>query len=335
MKSRAFFGRRNELRAIEAHIAARDPLITLAGVGGMGKTRFAVEMFHRLQPEYPEGAAFVSLAAVTAAEGVMPAIGAALDIAEAHGRSALDAVATLFGDLRALLLLDNLEQVLGAASDVAALAARCPNLQIVATSQAPLRIGAEAELPLPPLDLPPAGATAVDDVLRAPAVALFVQRAAKVKPGFAVTAANASDVAAICRRLDGLPLALELAAARIRILDAKALRARLDHALDLLTSGDRDLPARHRTLRATVGWSHSLLDAGEQRLLRRASVFSEGFTFDAMEAVCYLPADRRHALHELDSLVEKGMVQVAGIGDRYRLLETLRDYWIAPKLSCK
>jgi non-specific serine/threonine protein kinase len=319
-------GRESVLDAALASLRSGIRVFTITGPGGTGKTRFAVEIFHRVQPEYPEGAAFVSLAAVTAAEGVMPAIGAALDIAEAHGRSAVDAVATLFAEHRALLVLDNFEQVLGAAPDVAALAARCPKLQIVATSQAPLRIGAEVEMLLPPLDLPLPDATAPDDVAKAPAVALFIQRAARVKPGFAVTEANAGDVAAICRQLDGLPLALELAAARIRILDAKALRSRLDHALDVLTSGDRDLPARHRTLRATVGWSYSLLDAGEQRLLRRASVFSEGFTLEAMEAVCYEPAERSRSLHELESLVEKGLVQVASSGDRFRLLETIRQF---------
>jgi non-specific serine/threonine protein kinase len=317
-------GRDEAIAAAAEHLRAGARVLTVTGPGGTGKTRFAIELFGRVQHDYPGGAAFVSLASVTTPEDVMPAVGVALDIAEAAGRSAVDAVATLFGDRPALLLLDNLEQVLGAAGDVAALVARCPALQVVATSQAPLRIGAETEVPLPPLALPPAGAIALEEVVKAPAVALFAQRAAKVKPGFVVTAANAGDVAAICRRLDGLPLALELAAARVRTLEPAALRARLDRALDLLTSGDRDLPERHRTLRATVGWSHSLLDTGEQRLLRRASVFAEGWTLEAMEAVCYSEAERHRALDELDSLVEKGLVQAAGA--RCSLLETIREF---------
>ena len=301
-------------------------VLTITGPGGTGKTRFSVELFHRVQGDYPGGAAFVSLVSVASASEVMTTVGAALGVAEAPGRSAVDAVATLFGNRRALLVLDNFEHLLDASADVATLASRCPALQIVTTSQAPLRIGAELELPLPPLELPPAGACGVEDVRRAPAVALFVERAARVKRGFDVTAANAGDVAAICRRLDGLPLALELAAARVRVLEPAGLRARLDHALDLLTSGDRDLPERHRTLRATVNWSYSLLDAGEQCLLRRASVFAEGWTLDAMEAVCYAAAGRHRALDELGSLVEKGLVQVTGDGGRYRLLETIRDF---------
>ena len=319
-------GRDEVLAKAEQLLQPGAGVLTITGPGGAGKTRFGVELFRRVYTRYPGGAAFVSLASVTEAREVMTAVSVALGIAEAHGRTALDAVATLFGDRQALLLLDNLEQVIDAAGDIASLSSRCPRLQVIATSQAPLRIAAEVELPLAPLELPPVTSSAVDDVARAPAVTLFVQRAARVRPGFAVTTANAADIAAICRRLDGLPLALELAAARIRILDAPALRARLDRALDLLTSGDRDLPDRHRTLRAAVAWSYSLLDAAEQRLLRRLSVFAEGCTFDAMEAVCYGDAERHHALDELSSLVEKGLLQVSPAGGRYRLLETIREF---------
>ena len=210
--------------------------------------------------------------------------------------------------------------------DIAALVSRCPSLQVLATSRAPLKIGAESEFALPPLELPAQGATSLDALTACPSVALLVQRAEKVKPGFALTAANAEAIAAICRRLDGLPLALELAAARLRILEPAALLQRLDHALDLLTSGDRDLPLRQRTLRATISWSYSLLDAAEQRLLRRASVFHEGWTLEAMEQVCYGEDERHRALDELDSLVEKGLVRVVGSGERYALLETIRAF---------
>jgi predicted ATPase/tRNA A-37 threonylcarbamoyl transferase component Bud32 len=301
-------------------------VLTVTGVGGTGKTRFAIEMFARLRNEYPGGAAFVSLASVTAASEVMPTIATTLEIAEAHGRSAIDAVATVVGNRRVLLLLDNLEQVVDAAEDIAALIAQCPGLQVLATSRRPLKIGAESELTLPPLDLPASGVVEADELMQCASVALFVQRAVKVKPGFTLSAANAVSVAGICRSLDGLPLALELAAARVRILEPAALLQRLDHALDLLTSGDRDLPLRQRTLRATISWSYSLLSPGEQRLLRRLSVFHEGWTYDALEQVCYAEDERFVALDELESLVEKGLVRVIGDGERYSLLETIRAF---------
>jgi len=322
----SLLGRDEHLAAAAERLRAGARLLTVTGYGGTGKTRFAIELFRRLASEHSGGAAFVSLASVTAATEVLPTVGIALDIAEAHGRSALDALATVIGDRRVLLVLDNLEQVLDAAADIGALVARCPSLQVIATSRAPLKIGAESEFTLPPLALPEPDVTSPDALKECPSVALFVQRAEKVKRGFALTAANAAAIAAICRRLDGLPLALELAAARVRILEPAALLQRLDHALDLLTSGDRDLPIRQRTLRATISWSYSLLDEAEKRLLRRASVFHEGFTLEAMEQVCYGDAERHRALDELDSLVEKGLVRVVGSGERYALLETIRAF---------
>jgi predicted ATPase/tRNA A-37 threonylcarbamoyl transferase component Bud32/tetratricopeptide (TPR) repeat protein len=319
-------GREDQLAegAQALHDGAR--VLTVTGVGGTGKTRFAIELFRRLHGDYADGAAFVSLASVTAPDEVMHTIELTLDIAEAHGRSALDAVVTVIGERRVLLLLDNLEQVIEAAGDIAKLVSRCPALHVIATSRSPLKIGAEVELALPPLALPEKEATEADELMRCPSVALFVQRAVKVKPSFALSAANAVSVAGICRQLDGLPLALELAAARVRILEPAALLQRLDHALDLLTSGDRDLPMRQRTLRATISWSYSLLAVPEQQLLRRLSVFHEGWSLEAMEQVCYAEHERFRALDELDSLVEKGLVRVEGEGERYTLLETIRAF---------
>ena len=193
---------------------------------------------------------------------------------------------------------------------------------MIATSRAPLKIGAETEFSLPPLELPAPDMTSLDALRNCPSVALFLQRGAKVKQDFALTETNAPAIAAICRRLDGLPLALELAAARVRVLEPAALLQRLDHALDLLTSGDRDLPLRQRTLRAAISWSYSLLDAAEQQLLRRLSSFHEGWTFEAMEQVCYGDDERHRALDELDSLVEKGLVRVSALG---RALCAARD----------
>lgn len=301
-------------------------VLSITGYGGVGKTRFATEIFRRMAPEYPGGAAFVSVAAVTSPAEVLTTVAVTLEIAQAHGRSALDALCTVIGDRRVLLILDNLEQVLDVADEIAILAARCPSLQVVATSRAPLKIGAESEFELPPLELPVSDALTIDALIKFPSIALFVERAARVKPGFALTADNASAITEICRRLDGLPLALELAASRARILGPAALLERLDHALDVLTSGDRDLPLRQRTLRATMNWSYSLLDTAEQGLLRRVSVFHEGWTLDAMERVCYHEADRHRALDQLGSLVEKGLVRVVGAGERYSLLETIRAF---------
>jgi len=319
-------GRADTLESAAQRLRDGARVLTITGYGGTGKTRFAIELCHHVAAGYAGGAAFVSLASVTQPADVLPAVATALDIGEAHGRSALDALATVIGSRRTLLALDNLEQVLDAAGEIAALVARCPALQVLATSRAPLKIGAESEFALPPLELPAPGTTSIDALGQCPSVALLVQRAGKVKPGFALSATNADAIAAICRRLDGLPLALELAAARLRTLEPAALLLRLDHALDLLTSGDRDLPLRQRTLRATISWSYSLLDADEQRLLRRLSVFHEGWALEAMEQVCHGEADRHRALDGLDSLVEKGLVRVVGEGGRYALLETIRAF---------
>jgi non-specific serine/threonine protein kinase len=324
--SNPLIGREETLEAAAAILRDGARLLTVTGYGGTGKTRFAIELFERHSSEHPGGAAFVSLASVTAAAEVLPTVATALAIPEAQGRSALDALTTVIGSRDVLLVLDNLEQVLDAAEDVAALVGRCPKLQVIATSRAPLKVGAETEFGLPPLDLPDAGTPGLDALGRCPSVALFVQRAAKVKSGFALTEANAAPIAEICRRLDGLPLALELAAARVRILDPAALLERLDHALDLLTSGDRDLPLRQRTLRAAISWSYSLLDEQEQQTLRRLSCFHEGWTLEAMEQVCYGADERHRALDELDSLVEKGLVRVVGESGRYALLETIRAF---------
>ena len=318
-------GRERDLDDALSRVAQGARLLTITGVGGTGKTRFGMQLFQRLHREFADGAAFVSLASVTTPSEVLPTIGLALDIAEAQGRSPLEAAVAVIGDRCVLLVIDNFEQVLGAAGDIAQLLARCPALQVITTSRAPLKVGAEVEFTLQPLALP----GTADDVammLTCPSVVLFVQRAEKVKAGFALTATNAGAVAKICRQLDGLPLALELAAARVRIMDPAMLLQRLDHALDLLTSGDRDLPLRQRTLRATISWSYSLLDAPEQRLLRRLSSFHEGWTLEALEHVCFSDAERGQAIEQLESLVEKGLVRVLNDGARYTLLETIRAF---------
>ncbi len=299
-------GRAADLAALE-DLVRESRVVTITGPGGVGKTRALVELGRLLAPEFLDGVAYVPLADVTDADGLVPALAEALDVKEAEDRTLAAGIAALIGDRKALLLLDNLEQIVAAAAaEVARLVAACPALRVVATSRTPLRISPEREHTLAPLEL-------------GPAVELFAARA----PSLELTAENEQAVAAICRRLDGLPLALELAAARLRLLTPEALLERLDRVLDVLHSGRRDAPDRQQTLRATIEWSHSLLDEPEQRLFRRLAVFAGGCTVADAEAVC---ADTgRMCLDELESLVDKALVQNAPDG-RLRLLQTIGEY---------
>ena len=300
-------------------------VVTITGPGGVGKTRMVVELGRLLAPEFLDGVAFVALADVTDPVQFLPALADTLDVKEAEGRTLGEGVAALIGDKKALLLLDNLEQVVAAAPEVAWLADGCPELRIVTTSRTPLRIAAEREYPLAPLALPPSSDTdSTESLMAYSAVALFVERARTTRGSFEPTPENAGAVVAICRRLDGLPLALELAAARLRLLSPAALLERLDRALEVLTSGPRDIPERHQTLRATIDWSHSLLEEAEQRLFRRTAVFAGGCTFADLEAVCADPGET--ILDELESLVDKALVQTDGLGDRLRMLQTIGEY---------
>jgi predicted ATPase/class 3 adenylate cyclase len=287
-------------------------VVTIAGPGGVGKTRVVVELGRTLSHEFLDGVAFVALADVTDPAQFVPALADALDVKEAEGRTLAEGIAVLIGDKRALLLLDNLEQIVAsAAPEVARLIERCPGLRIVTTSRTPLRISAEREYALAPLEL-------------SPAVVLFVERAQTARSSFELTPKNEADVTAICERLDGLPLALELAAARLRLLSPEALLERLDHALEVLRSGSRDTPERQQTLRATIDWSHSLLEESEQRMFRRMAVFAGGCTFADVETVC---ADSgENVLDELESLVDKALVQADGQGGRLRMLQTIGEY---------
>ncbi|MGY1747077.1 ATP-binding protein [Blastococcus sp. SYSU D00695] len=285
-------------------------LVTVTGPGGVGKTSLALEAARSA----PAGAvAVVELAPVGEARLVAPTLARALGLRQS-GAPLLDALAAHLGSRDQLVLLDNLEHVLDAAGDVAGLLARCPGLTVLATSRAPLRIRAEREFPLAPL-APPAGED-VRSVESSPAARVFLDRARAAGGAVVLTEAAARQVSAICRRLDGLPLALELAAAHARFLDPAALLARLDEAVGSPRS--RDLPTRQRTIGATLDWSHALLTAAEQQLLRRLSVFAGGFTLAAAE---HLQAD---AVTVLGGLVEQSLV-VAGDG-RFRLLEPVRQY---------
>jgi predicted ATPase/class 3 adenylate cyclase len=321
-------------------------LVTLTGPGGVGKTRLALAVAERAGGRFGSGAVFVPLAGVTAPEMVVGGIGRAVGADLAGTGAPLQALAEQLGDGAWLLILDNLEQVTGAARDLDELLSRCPGLVIVATSRTVLGLRAEREYPVPPLPLPagpPAGPTgvpagpagvALPELMASPAVALFVDRARAVRYDFALTEGNAAAVVAICRRLEGLPLAIELAAARIRLLDPATLLERLSKSLDALGTGAVDMPERQRTLRATVEWSVGLLDEAERFLLEVTAVFVDGWTIQAASQVAGLDEDR--ALELSEALARHSLVYLDSTepGPRSRMLETVREF-VAERLAAR
>lgn len=315
-------------------------LLTLTGPAGVGKTRLALQVAWDLGATYPDGVAFVALAALRDPALVLPTIARTLGLRDAGGRPLDKTLLAALRDRSLLLVLDNLEQVLVAGPAIAEVVAACPGVTVLATSRARLRVRGEHEYPVPPLALPASGA---DDqgVAGVAAVALFVQRARALQPDFVLTTATATPVAEICRRLDGLPLALELAATRIKVLPPRALLARLGQRLILLTDGPRDAPPHQRTLRATLAWSYDLLTPDQQALFRQLAVFVGGCTLETAEAVCAPDdgPDRPPLLDGLAQLVDQSLLVVdrgAAVEDgdrgadsvepRYGMLETLREY---------
>ena len=283
----SFVGREREVAAIAALLGRdRVRLVTLTGPGGVGKTRLAIEAARGLSVGFEGGACFVALAPITDPSLVDLAIARALGVRPASNRPLPDQLGRVLGTVRRLLLLDNLEQVLDAAPLLAEILGACPGMTLLVTSREPLHLSGEHEYPVPPLRLPGTGSPAdVDALGLVETVALFVQRAGAVKPDFVLTAENASAVAALCTHLDGLPLAIELAAARVKVFAPQTLLARLDQRLDLLTGGPRDAPARLRTLRNAIAWSDDLLLPAERALFRRLAVFAGGAILEAVEAV--------------------------------------------------
>ena len=309
-------------------------LVTLTGPGGVGKSRLAMEVAQRLGPGFEDGVRFVELGSVRAAELVTAAIAAALGLSTSGGALITDLKSYLRAR-RLVLVLDNFEQVMGAAPLVAELLRAAPGVVALVTSRMVLRLSGEHEFPVPPLPVPPIGAGGdAAEMQRCASVRLFVQRAQAASAGFELTSGNAAAVAEICRRLDGLPLAIELAAARVRLLPPQALLARLDDRMGLLTGGARDLPERQRTLRTTLDWSFDLLSGGEQALLARLGVFAGTFGLPAAEAVGAAAADPAdpgragHVMDTLGSLVDSSLVrpQVRDGEPRFGLLETIREY---------
>jgi predicted ATPase/DNA-binding XRE family transcriptional regulator len=303
-------------------------LVTLTGPGGVGKTRLALEVSGRVRDRFPEGVALVALAPVGDPTLLLPTVAQVLGLREAGGRSARELLHGYLKERRLLLLLDNFEHLLAAAPEVAALLASCPSLKVLATSRAPLRLRGEQEYPVEPLPVPDLSRVPTPgDVEGVPSVRLLVERAREASPGFGLTQQNAAALAAICRRLDGLPLALELVAARLKLLPPTALLARLDAALPLLSGGPRDLPERQRTMQNTVAWSYDLLGPGEQTLFGRLAVFAGGFELPAAEAV-----GGDAVLEGLSALLENSLVRPdvrppgGDAEPRFTMLETVRAY---------
>ncbi len=282
----ALIGRERDVARVGAALTRPDVrLVTLTGPPGIGKSRIALAVAEAQRADFPDGVVFVALAPISDPALVLSTVAGALGVREAVGYSPSTGVQDYLRDRRLLLVLDNFEQVADAAPTVADLLLAAPALKILVTSRAVLHLRGERELAVPPLGLPPRVVTTAADLAAVPAVALFVQCAQEVQPEFGLTSENAAAVAAICRRLEGLPLAIELAAARIKILPPAALLVRLASRLPLLTGGARDLPARQQTLHNAIAWSYDLLDPWEQALFRRMGVFVDGATLDAAEAV--------------------------------------------------
>jgi predicted ATPase/DNA-binding CsgD family transcriptional regulator len=327
----SFVGRSRELAELEISFGhAR--LVTLVGPGGSGKTRLALEFAARRRAVSPD-LHFVDLTTITAAAAVPVSIATVLGVREVAGEAIEETLARRIGDREVVLVLDNLEQVPAAGSVIAKLLAASPGLRVLATSRAPLRVRGEHEYPLAPLQLPGPGELAsLDDLAAVEAVKLFVERARAIDPAFALTGDNAVAVAGICARLDGLPLAIELAAAGTRLFTPTALLARLDRRLPVLTEGPMDAPVRQRTLHSTIGWSFDLLSERDQRVFASLGVFVGGFALDAAEAVAIDPADRDGApdvLSSLNHLVEQNVLTIAAdpSGEpRFRMLETIRGF---------
>jgi len=322
-----FIGRAAQLAALKELILNPDVrLVTLMGPGGAGKTRLSLQAAQESLAHFPNGVFFVPLADDTDSNQFISRVAQQLEVRQG-GRPLLDNVKDFLRDKRALLVLDNFEQLISAAPVVAELLAAAPQLKIITSSRIALKLRGEHEYPVPPLDVPQRDMT-LEELTGYESVRLFVERAHAAQPNFSLTKDNASFVTEICRRLDGLPLALELAAARIKLLSPQAILSRLDDKLKLLTGGARDLPSRHQTLRNTLEWSYGLLNQEEKTLYARLSVFVGGFTLEAAEAVCNADG-KLDILEGLTALVDNSLLRQEEMPNgepRFSMLETIRAY---------
>lgn len=327
--STRFIGRESDIATLKAAFP-KTRLLTLTGAGGVGKTRLALQVAADLLPARPDGVWFVDLASLTEPDLVPAVVATTLGLRERPDRTPLEALVSHLKGKQALLVLDNCEHLIQACAGLADTLLRgCPELCVMATSREALRIPAERAWPVPPLRLPePERMPPFERLQEYDAIQLFTDRAAAVVPHFAVTAANAPIIARICHRLDGIPLAIELAATLVKVLSVDEINTRLGDRFRLLQMGSRTASARQQTLRGAVDWSYDLLSAAEQAFLQRLSVFAGGFTLDAAEAVCAgTEIPREQVLNLLHRLVDKSLV-IAGEhgGERFRLLETIRQY---------
>ncbi|MDQ3691499.1 MAG: adenylate/guanylate cyclase domain-containing protein [Chloroflexota bacterium] len=324
----SFVGRDREKREL-LELLPRSQLLTLTGPGGTGKSRLSLEVAAAASDAFDDGVWFVSLSPIIDPDLVISTIAATLGLREGRGRPIADILTDHLRDRSVLLVLDNFEQLMPAASSVSDLVRAAPPTKLLVSSREALRVSGEQEFPVPPLAVPDrASELRLEDLRAADSVALFVQRASLVQPGFDLTAANARAIAEICARLDGLPLAIELAAARVRLFEPADILARLDRRLSFLAGG-RDVPERQRTLRGAIDWSYDLLDEGEQVVFWRLSTFAGGCTLEAVQAVCrpeelgLETVDVVSALHD-KSLVRRDNTALEGL--RFTMLETIREY---------
>jgi predicted ATPase/class 3 adenylate cyclase len=323
----SFVGRERELAEVR-RLLGGNRLLTLLGVGGIGKTRLSLQAAADAMDDFTDGVWLVELASLADPRLVPQALASALGVKEEGGRPVVEALEKFVGDRRLLVVLDNCEHLVQACAELATALLRAgAAVKILASSREPLHVTGEAIFPVPPLAVPDAESVSLEALGRYAATRLFAERAAAVQPGFALSEANAPAVAAICRRLDGIPLALELAAARVRALSVEQIAERLSDRFRLLTGGDRSALPRQQTLRALIDWSYDLLTDAERALFRRLAVFAGGFTLEAAEAVgAASDADRPGVLTTLSNLVEKSLVVLDAAVGRYRMLETVRQY---------
>jgi predicted ATPase/tetratricopeptide (TPR) repeat protein/DNA-binding XRE family transcriptional regulator len=323
----SFVGRENEIERVVDLLQQPDiRLLTVTGPGGVGKTRLSLAVARQLADAYPDGVWFVDLAPLNDPALVLPTLAATLGIKLSANQPALDAISESLESARALLIIDNVEHVLDAALQIRDLIRACPKLTVLATSRAPLQVQGEREYPLEPLGLPGRDEDPdLDELLQSESIALFMDRARAVRPDFTLNMSNAAIISAICHQLEGVPLAIELAAAHVRILSPQAMVRRLEHRLPLLAGGRPDLPLRQQTLRNAIAWSYDLLPPESQRLFQLLAVFRGGWTLEAAEAV-FGDGD---VFSPLERLVEHSLVRVREQPNgepRYSMLETIREY---------